>query len=88
MAFGKVLGLETLREPISRSPLLVSAAILLVGASLVVFLLSRPKRLDLPVVGKSGSVFYGDDILEGVAKVFSSIHLLRSRSDIYDLLVS
>ena len=54
-----------------------SAVILLVLASLIAYLLSRPKKLNLPIMGKPNEKFYGDVLLEGVAKV--SVHLRSLR---------
>lgn len=54
---------------ISGSPITAGAVIMIAMASFVVFILNRPKKLNLPVMGKPGSEFYGNDILEGTIKV-------------------
>ena len=67
MAFEQVV--DGLERAISRSPTLTGAAVLFAITSLIIFLVSRPKRLNLPVMGKPDSNYYGDVVLEGVAKV-------------------
>jgi hypothetical protein len=69
MAFNGGLGTGGLEGLISRSPVTTTAAILFVVLSVVVYLLKRPKRLNLPVVGKPGCEYYGNEVLEGATKV-------------------
>lgn len=54
---------------ISQSSAIPYAAILFAIVFLIVYLLNQSKRLNLPVVGKPGSKFYRDELLEGVSKV-------------------
>ncbi len=51
------------------SPLLLSAAAFLVVVSFVHFLLNRPKKLDLPIVGNPGEIDHREALIEGTAKV-------------------
>ncbi len=53
------------------SPLLLSAAAFLVIGSFIHFLLHRPKRLDLPIVGEPGEKDHRKTLIEGTAKVRS-----------------
>jgi hypothetical protein len=69
MTFEVGLGFDDFAEFILQSPTLPYAAIMLAVALLIVYLLNRPKRLNLPVVGRPGSKYYGDELLEGVSKV-------------------
>jgi hypothetical protein len=60
-----------LRDFISCSPVLCSAAILLVVVLGAIYFINRPKALNLPIVGTKGQAYYGDTVLEGVSKVAS-----------------
>ena len=70
MAFSEGLGAVGIGEFIARSPAIPSVSILFVVASCIVYILSRPKSLNLPVMGKPGQTYYGNDIVEGASKVF------------------
>ncbi len=74
MAFEKGKEMASLRSLILQSPVVSSATVLLLVVVFVAYVLSR-KRLNLPVVGKPGASFYGEEMLEGVSKVCSpTIH--------------
>jgi hypothetical protein len=51
------------------SPFLLSAAGLLVIVSFIHFLLNRPRKLDLPIVGNPGEIDHREVLIEGTAKV-------------------
>lgn len=51
------------------SPLLLSAAAFLVIVSFIHFLLNRPRKLDLPIVGSPGETDHREALIEGTAKV-------------------
>ncbi len=51
------------------SPFLLSAAALLVIVSFIHFLLNRPRKLDLPIVGNPGEIDHREVLIEGTAKV-------------------
>ena len=80
MTINEGLRFDCLGGLISRSPAIPRAAILFIVASAVVYLLSRPRRLNLPVMGKRGQKYYGDDVLEGASKVRPMYDLLSAPS--------
>ena len=58
------------------SPFLLSAAALLVIVSFIHFLLNRPRKLDLPIVGNPGEIDHRETLIEGTAKVKSAAKLM------------
>lgn len=80
MTFNEGFGFDGLRGLFSRSPAITSAVLLLFAASVIVYLLDRSKRLNLPVMGKPDQSYYGNDVLEGASKVsvasFAVHHML------------
>jgi len=69
MAFSEGRWPDGLAKVISLSPIATGAVILFAVAVFVIFVLPRSKNPDFPVVGKPGSAYYGEAILEGVSKV-------------------
>ena len=58
-----------LRQFVLGSPLLLSAGAFLVVLSFIRFLVNRPKRFDLPIVGEPDDADYLKAMIEGTAKV-------------------
>lgn len=58
-----------LNEFAFESHFLLSAAAFLVVVSFIRFLLNRPKKLDLPIVGEAGETDHREALIEGTAKV-------------------
>ena len=50
------------------SPAVLSAATLLVVAYLIRYLINRPKRLNLPIIGENVSNFGPKELLEGTGR--------------------
>ncbi|XMA20152.1 hypothetical protein WAI453_012943 [Rhynchosporium graminicola] len=71
-----------------RSPLILSAAGLLLVASFIRFLLSRPKKLDLPIVEVPGSSDQREALLQGTAQYPDSPFIIKSEWPIVILPVS
>ena len=82
MTINEDLRFNSLGGLISRSPAIPSVTILFIVASAIVYLLSRPKRLNLPVMGKRGQKYYGNDVLEGASKVRPMYDLSLPHADI------
>lgn len=59
---------NSLGEAVLRSPALLSASILLIIAYSIHLLLTRPKKLNLPIVGKPGEKSWKDALIEGNRK--------------------
>jgi hypothetical protein len=58
-----------LQQFVLGSPLLLSASAFLVVLSFIRFLMNRPKRLDLPIVGEPDDADHLKAMIEGTAKV-------------------
>ncbi|CZS93324.1 related to cytochrome P450 monooxygenase (lovA) [Rhynchosporium agropyri] len=71
-----------------RSPLILGAAGLLLVASFIRFLLSRPKKLDLPIVEVPGSSDQREALLQGTAQYPDSPFIIKSEWPIVILPVS
>ncbi|ATZ58333.1 hypothetical protein BCIN_16g01490 [Botrytis cinerea B05.10] len=55
-------------KDMTMSPLFLSASALIVLAYVIKAILSRPQKLDLPIVGKPGADYWQEALLEGTAK--------------------
>lgn len=69
-------------KDMTMSPLFLGASALIVLAYVIKAILSRPQKLDLPIVGKPGADYWQEALLEGTAKVRifpSAIRLLGSQ---------
>lgn len=53
------------------SPTTCSVAAIFAVVLGALYVLNWPKKLNLPVVGKKGQAYYGDEVLEGVTRVRS-----------------
>jgi len=60
-----------------RSPLILSVISFLILAAFVRYLLNRPKRLNLPLVGSPESDDWAKDLIEGTIKVKTTYVLLH-----------
>ncbi|PVH82428.1 cytochrome P450 [Cadophora sp. DSE1049] len=70
------------------SPLLLSAAGLLVVVSFIRFLLNRPKKLDLPIVEIADSSDQREALLQGTARYPDSPFIIQSRPPLIILPIS
>jgi hypothetical protein len=73
MAFYPNMQNVNISSSVLGSPVALSAASFLLVAALIRYLLNRPQKLDLPVVGEKGIRDHRDTLFEGVAKVLSHI---------------
>lgn len=83
MAFNESSGAGGLLRLLLHNPEMSGAVILLVVASLMVYLFSGPKKLNLPIIGNPSDNSYGDAVLEGTAKVSLRVrlHFRRAATD-------
>lgn len=77
-----------LKQFVLGSPLLLSAGAFLVVLSFIRFLMNRPKRLDLPIVGEPDDADHLKAMIEGTAKYPDSPYILPSSPPLVILPIS
>ncbi|KAF5871451.1 putative cytochrome p450 monooxygenase protein [Botrytis fragariae] len=65
-------------KPIAMSPLFLGALALVILAYFIKTILSRPQKLDFPIVGKPGSINWQEALLEGSVKYPNTPFILPS----------